>query len=56
MLYSSVYNLFALIGREAPFTHSLFLSFHPFKGCCPDIILKCIGFHSFIKKNNNNTE
>jgi len=23
MLYSSVYNLFALIGRKAPFTHSL---------------------------------
>jgi len=23
MLYSSVYNLFALIGRRAPFTHSL---------------------------------
>jgi len=22
MLYSSVYNLFALIGRKAPFTHS----------------------------------
>jgi len=23
MLYSSVYNLFAFIGRKAPFTHSL---------------------------------
>jgi len=23
MLYSSVYNLFALVGRKAPFTHSL---------------------------------
>jgi len=23
MLYSSVYNLFALLGRKAPFTHSL---------------------------------
>jgi len=23
MLYSSIYNLFAMLGRKAPFTHSL---------------------------------
>jgi len=27
MLYSSVYNIFALIGRKAPITHSLTLTY-----------------------------